>query len=223
MHLPLMLLHSVADILQHSIKPESYVCTKVQYTSEHCICFQGKNFKTPITTHICTLENYSLVNTCLTLMQLHQNVDIWLQIAQCLTISPWQLNLVIDLHAQTLFPPLANVVGIAVGVSIAGFVLLVVLPICVVIGCCYIKRRSSRRSPTTVTTTTQPVPPTVTVNTTNTHGQQGGFQSYPAAGTDVNQAPPQVFEMSAYPPPLQAAYLPPAHAAYTPTYPPRQA
>ena len=131
--------------------------------------------------------------------------------------------MITHLHAQTLFPPLVNVVGIAVGVSIAGFVLLVVLPICVVIGCCYIKRRSSRRSPTTVTRTTQPVPPTVTVNTTNTHGQQGGFQSYPAAGTDVNQTPPQVFEMSAYPPPLQAAYLPPAHAAYTPTYPPRQA
>ena len=47
--------------------------------------------------------------------------------------------MITHLHAQTLFPPLVNVVGIAVGVSIAGFVLLVVLPICVVIGCCYIK------------------------------------------------------------------------------------
>ena len=138
--------------------------------------------------------------------------------------------MIVDLHEQTFFPPLVNVVGIAVGVSIAGFVLLVALPICVVVGFCYIKRRSSRHSPKTVTTTTQPVPPTVTVNTTNTHSQKSGFQSYPAAGTDVNQAPPQAFEMSAYPPPLQAAYpppqaayFPPAHAAYTPTYPPRQA
>ena len=146
------------------------------------------------------------------------------------TQSNLYINIIADLHAQTLFPPLGNVAGIAAGVSIAGFVLLVVLPILVVIGCCYIKRRSSRHSPTAVTTTTQPVPPTVTVNTTKTHGQQGGFQSYPATGTDVNQVPPQAFEMSAYPPPLQAAYpppqaayFPPAHAAYTPTYPPRQA
>ena len=139
------------------------------------------------------------------------------------TQSNLYINIWFFIMHKNLFPPLGNVVGIAVGVSIAGFVLLVVLPIGVVIGCCCIKHRSSRRSPTTVTTTTQPVPPTVTVNTTNIHGQQGGFQSYPAAGTDVNQAPPQAFEMSAYPPPLQAAYLPPAHTAYTPTYPPRQA
>ena len=129
------------------------------------------------------------------------------------------------MHKFYFLVPLGNVVGIAVGVSVAGFILLVILPIAIC-GGCYVKRRISRHSPTTVTTTTKPVPPTVTVNTTNTHGQQGGFgqwQSHPVSGTGINQAPPQAFEMSAYPPTLQAAYPPPAHASYVPTYPPQQA
>lgn len=170
--------------------------------------------------HPCRLPLVSLLRSCcrvLYVMMLYiVNNVTYLQLNPTHTLM-WFT------HKFYFLVPLGNIVGIAVGVSIAGIVLLVVLPIviCVVIGCCYSKHRSSRHS--TVTTTTQPVPPTVTVNTTNIHSQQDGFQSHPVAGTGINQAPPQAFEMSAYPPTVQAAYPPPTHASYIPTYPPRQA
>ena len=112
-----------------------------------------------------------------------------------------------------LCPSLGNVVGIAVGGTVAGIVLFIVLPIiiCVVVGCRI--AHASSKHPKTVTTTAQPA----TVTTTS---QQGGFQTNPAPGTDVNQA--SAHEMSAYPSPAEVANAsaPPPQELYpTPQYP----
>lgn len=105
-----------------------------------------------------------------------------------------------------LYPSVVNIVGIAVGLSVAGFVLYGVLPIviCVIIGCCS-ARASSRRPRTVFTTATQPA--TVTVNTKCS--QQGDSKSYTPAGTDVKLASRD--EMSTYPPPTETSCSPPLY------------
>ena len=104
---------------------------------------------------------------------------------------------------------LANVAGIAVGVTVGSIVLFAVVVICVVIGCC-IAQASSNRPRTTVATFTPSPASTATVVTTSS--QEHGFQAYPAAGTD-----PPAYEMSTYPPPPYT--YPPQEAYPPPPYP----
>ena len=98
-----------------------------------------------------------------------------------------------------------NVVGIAVGASIAGFVVFVVLPItiCVVIWCCVAASANRRPTRTTYVATAAPTTSATVVTATST--QQHYTPYYPAPGT--YPAKPNA------PPPYPTGYEPP------PTYP----
>ena len=115
-----------------------------------------------------------------------------------------------------------DTVAIAVGVSVASLVLFVIIPtICIIID--YIMRR--RRTPTQPAARATSVTPRFQQqnaqqqnaqqqnaqqhnaqwqNGQQPTAQQFDFQAYPAAGTDLKQAPPPAYEMhTAYPAPSQ--------------------
>ena len=80
-----------------------YKSTIYKWTLHHA--FQGQNFKTPIT-HICTHENYSLVNPCLALMlkyyvcryiqstfkAVKETVHVHIPFSSCISLSVMQLH-----------------------------------------------------------------------------------------------------------------------------------
>ena len=113
------------------------------------------------------------------------------------------------LKSAFLYLSLANVAGIAVGVTVGSIVLFAVIVVCVVIGCC-IAQTSSTHPRTTVTTVTPSPASTAAVVTTSS--QEHGFQAYPTARTD-----PPAYEMSTYFPPPNT--YPPKEADPPPPYP----
>ena len=103
--------------------------------------------------------------------------------------------------ALNMFPFLGvHTVAIAVGVSVSSLVLFVIIPtICIAIAC--IVRR--RRTPTQPAARATSVAPRFQQqNDQQPSAQQFDFQAYPAAATDLKQAPPPAYEMhTAYPAP----------------------
>ena len=119
----------------------------------------------------------------------------------CILLCTMNWELLLYIHSVFVSLPV-NVVGIAIGASIAAFVLFVVVPIiiCVVIGCCVANHRPTR---TTYVATAAPITTATVVSATST--QQHYTPYYPAPGT--YPAKPNA------PPPYPTGYEPP------PTYP----
>ena len=137
--------------------------------------------------------------------------------------SIWQYSCLYTLGAPAV---VNNLVGAAVGGSVAAFVLFVVIPIvtCVVIGLCVATRMRAGAS-SSKQVTTSPAPTAATANAAGT--QKSAYplatdtQSYPTdIKQDLTSAPPEEMEMQdqqkdhpyqpqeIYPPSLQDGYPP---------------